>query len=98
MKHYYQTTPLDGNTLQEMIESNERQETRILNFLREKKINFTAWDLLNHFPKIPISSIRRSLHNLREQGYIIEVGYSDGIYNKPVTVFKAKPGQLEIIF
>jgi Fe2+ or Zn2+ uptake regulation protein len=90
MKHYYNTTKMEGEAVREASLSNEKQEARILDYMENMGSTWSAWDLGDVFQKIPITSIRRALFNLRESGLVSEVGMTTGRYGKPVARFMAK--------
>lgn len=87
MKPYYQTTP--EVDVEQSTADNIKQEDRIHAFMLDHFRIYTAWDLHEQFPNIPITSIRRSLFNLKESHRVAETGYSKGKYGKPVGEFIA---------
>lgn len=89
--YFYNTIGLNGNELNNAIKSNAKQEDTILKFLTTHPGSFTAWQLHEtaDFYHIPITSIRRALHNLMDRCLIREDGMSVGPYGKPVTKYSA---------
>lgn len=89
--YFYNTIGLKGSDLNNSIKSNAKQEDTILKFLTTHPGSFTAWQLHEtaDFYHIPITSIRRALHNLMDRCLIREDGMSVGPYGKPVTKYSA---------
>lgn len=87
--YFYNTIGLSGSELAQAKRSNENQEAVILRFINANNGAWSAWDLHQtpNFYHIPITSIRRALHNLLDRHEIREVGMTVGPYGKPVTKY-----------
>ncbi len=87
--YFYNTIGLKGNDLSKAVKSNETQEAIILRFINANNGSWSAWDLHDtaNFYHLPITSIRRALHNLVDRHEIREVGMTIGPYGKPVTKY-----------
>lgn len=88
---FFNTIHLSGEELAKAIQSTDSQETIILRFLEANHGNWSAWDLHRqpNFYHLPITSIRRALHNLFDRGQIVESGMIKGAYGKPVNTYSA---------
>lgn len=89
--YFYNTIGLNAKDLTQANKSNAKQEDTILKFLNTHPGSYTAWELHDFadFYHIPITSIRRALHNLMDRCLIKETGMSVGPYGKPVTKYSA---------
>lgn len=87
--YFYNTVGLQGGQLAQAQKSNENQEAVLLRFLNANKGTWSAWELHEtpNFYHIPITSIRRALHNLSARDEIKEAGMVMGPYGKPVTKY-----------
>ena len=87
--YFYNTIGLQGGQLAQAQKSNENQESVILRFLNANTGAWSAWELHEtpNFYHIPITSIRRALHNLYARDEIKEAGMVMGPYGKPVTKY-----------
>lgn len=87
--YFYNTIGLQGGQLAQAQKSNENQESVILRFLNANTGTWSAWELHEtpNFYHIPITSIRRALHNLYARDEIKEAGMVMGPYGKPVTKY-----------
>lgn len=87
--YFYNTIGLQGGQLAQEQKSNENQESVILRFLNANTGSWSAWELHEtpNFYHIPITSIRRALHNLYARDEIKEAGMVMGPYGKPVTKY-----------
>lgn len=87
--YFYNTIGLNGSELAQATKTNKNQEAVILRFLNANHGSWSAWELHEtpNFYHIPITSIRRALHNLVDRAEIKEVGMVIGPYGKPVTKY-----------
>lgn len=87
--YFYNTIGLNGSQLADAKRSCQNQEAVILRFINANTGSWSAWDLHEtpNFYHIPITSIRRALHNLLDRAEIKEVGMTIGPYGKPVTKY-----------
>lgn len=87
--YFYNTIGLNGSELAQATRSNQNQEALILRFINANDGSWSAWELhdTSNFSHIPITSIRRALHNLLDRAEIKEVGMIIGPYGKPVTKY-----------
>lgn len=104
MKSYHDTTTESKDQLdlfsnvkpkKEREKSANRQEVRILNYLKiYSSKSFTPEDLHNELfgsSEVPLTSVRRALSNLTKQGEIIKSETADrmGNYGHPVHTWRA---------
>lgn len=71
MSTFYNTISLDGEELERAKENCKSQEERLQLLIKvnQKVTPFEAHELYEkHFPKVPITSIRRALTNLTKRG------------------------------
>lgn len=96
---YYNTTNESGTTLKNNVAKAEGQEEKIfklfqldfeyLNKCKKPYIGLTPVDVLDFFPKYPITSIRRALTNLTKQGKLIKTDEKRiGMYGRSEYVWK----------
>lgn len=95
---YYNTTNESGTTLKNNVAKAKSQEEEILDIFR---LDFKHWkdatdyvgmtpvNILDFFPKYPITSIRRALTNLTKQGKLIKTNEKRiGMYGRSEYVWK----------
>jgi len=85
---YYNTTKLSGTALVECEKDCQTQEAVILNYFnRRQGETISPSEIFIHFADIahwPITSIRRAITNLTEQGKIVKTNTQrQGLYGKP---------------
>lgn len=94
-KQFYNTIGLKGQSYVKAIKNAHTQSERILTILKFKKIPLTPFDVWNeyqkYYPPCPVTSIRRSLTNLTQQGFLEKSETMGmGIYGMPNNKWKAK--------
>ena len=95
---YFNTTNESGATLKNNVAKAKSQEESILNIFRlqfryfkykPEILGMTPVDVLDFFPKYPITSIRRALTNLTKQGKLIKTDEKRiGMYGRSEYVWK----------
>jgi len=85
---YYNTTGLSGEELQKSISKAVTQDDRVMYIMKKNDRPMSAstiWGKYRaNFGNCPLTSIRRSLSNLKQYGSIRWTGeYKKGIYGKP---------------
>jgi len=88
---YYNTTHLDGSELKEAHAKAETQEQMIKAiFQRHKELTASdAWSYYTARKRCPLTSIRRSITNLKADGYLIKTNRQKlGMYGKPEYIYK----------
>jgi hypothetical protein len=96
---YFNTTNESGTTLKNNVAKAKSQEEKIFKLFqldfeywsknKNPYIGLTPVDLLDFFPKYPITSIRRSLTNLTKQGKLIKTDEKRiGMYGRSEYVLK----------
>lgn len=99
---FFNTIRLEGVALKEAQRATETQDERILRFFREFSRNaWTPWEvqrLVYSGSQTPITSIRRSINTLTEDGKLIKTGEKrQGPYGKPSYAWRLKPqGQMSL--
>jgi hypothetical protein len=88
---YYNTTNVSGDLLLEFEDKAQTQEQAILNEFK-KHPEYSPADLFYLFiGKYPITSIRRSLTNLTNEGKLIKTGFKrKGLFGRMEYVWKLK--------
>lgn len=91
IKSYYQTTPIDDDTLLRAINSCKDQENKILQ-LYKKYICMTTWDVYEVYndvisPILP-SSVGRSINTLLKLNVLISIGTIPGENGRPVNLYR----------
>jgi len=94
-KHFYNTIGLKGEEYQKAIKNAKTQCERILTILKFKKSPMTPFEILDeyekHYPSCPVTSIRRALTNLTDQGLLEKCETMGmGIYGMPNNKWKLK--------
>lgn len=75
MNHYFNTTGEAPQLELQFERKATKQEALILNVMRLYRKDFTAFELLAHFPaNTPVTSVRRALTLLHQAGQIRRVG------------------------
>jgi len=90
---YYNSTKLTGKTLKEAKAKTKSQDETIKAFYKKKKRSYTPFEIQALAFKgkdVPITSIRRSLTNLTDEGFLVKAKQRRGIYNKPNYTWKRK--------
>lgn len=81
---YYNTTHETGNDLKEFISKASTQDQRVLDIFKRHKEEYSAsqlWHMLTR--DCPLTSIRRSLSNLKNKGAIVKTNNKIiGIYGR----------------
>jgi len=92
MNHYHNTTYTHGTKLVEYEVQASKQDTQVLEFLAHNRhLSFTAENIADIvLTNAPLTSARRALSNLYKKGRVIKVDQVDGMYGRPVTVWKYK--------
>lgn len=88
---YYNTTQAIGKELQSFIESAETQDQKVLILFRNylKLTPSEAWNLSGLKNTTPITSIRRAITNLTNEGLLIRTeDKKEGIYGRPESVYE----------
>jgi hypothetical protein len=93
---YFNTTNEQGKLLKEYRQKAENQTEFILRYIRQSTIEnkdykTSAWDLWdsNVFNEYPITSIRRSINTLVNQGDVIYTGEKrKGLYGRNESIIK----------
>ena len=93
---YYNTTHIDGAALAEAIHNARRQEDKLLEVFRAYPgNNFTACELQQAgilSESTPLTSYRRALTNLKDDGLIIKTDTRrPGVYGKPTYAWQFTP-------
>ena len=90
MKHFYDTFEIKRSDLQKEIENAKNQEEKIMVIFQQKK-ELTPSEVWEHLMEYPLTSIRRAMTNLTEQGKLIKTStHKIGYYGKPNYVWKLK--------
>ena len=84
---YYNTTNLSGKDLSRSIEQANKQEEIVMAIFRSKNKPLSPVDVhkvyCTHLPQVPITSIRRAITNLTDQGKLIKTDLTGmGEYGK----------------
>lgn len=91
VKSYYQTTPIDEQTLLRAVKSCQDQENKILQ-LYKKFVCMTMWDVYEVYNdligSILPSSVGRSINTLIKQNIIISIGTIPGDNHRPVNLYR----------
>lgn len=89
MRSYHQTNLLTPTQAQEYEEKAQAQEDLILSIFREKPwVRVTAEALLPQLaPGTPLTSVRRALTNLGNQGLVAKAGQVTGGYGRPINQY-----------
>ena len=95
---YFNTTNESGATLNNNVAKAKSQEEEILDIFKmdykywkdlQEYLGMSPTDLLDYFPKYPITSIRRALTNLTKQGKLIKTDEKRiGMYGRSEYVWK----------
>ena len=94
-KQFYNTIGLKGKNYAKAIKNANTQNDRILTILKFKKVPMTPFQILDeyqkYYPICPVTSIRRSLTNLTNQGFLEKCETMGmGIYGMPNNKWKSK--------
>jgi Fe2+ or Zn2+ uptake regulation protein len=94
-KQFYNTIGLKGKNYHKAIQNAHTQSERILTILKFKKVAMTPFDVWHeyqkYYPPCPVTSIRRSLTNLTQQGFLEKSETMGmGIYGMPNNKWKSK--------
>ena len=94
---YYNTTKETGELLKQSEKKAMTQEKK-LRGLFAILVKMSPSQALKYFPKnTPITSVRRGITNLKNEGYLIKTNIKvPGLYGKPEYIYKRKTGQLEM--
>jgi hypothetical protein len=87
---YYNTTNMSGDDLKEHKFRAKGLNRRVLNFFKAHSYeNFTAWEVHKAIGinSAPITSIRRSMTDLTDMGYLVKLDGNEGRH------FVQRPGQ-----
>ena len=90
---YYNTTQISTQQLLNFESKAQSQERGITSFMLRYCKPVSAEDIQDFatgFKNTPITSIRRALHNLKDDNQIIIVGQKDGNYGRPVSIYIIK--------
>ena len=94
-KQFYNTIGLKGQSYAKAVKNANTQAERILTILKFKKVAMTPFDIWfeyqNYYPQCPVTSIRRALTNLTNQGFLEKCETMGmGIYGMPNNKWKSK--------
>ena len=94
-KKFYNTIGLSGKNYFKAVSNAKTQSERILTILKFKKVAMTPFEVLHeyqlYYPICPVTSIRRSLTNLTDEGLLEKTGtMAMGIYGMPNNKWKVK--------
>lgn len=83
---YYNTTSVIGDELREYIDKTEKQKDKVLDlFQRYPAVEITAEDVQRLvLENAPITSARRAITDLYDQGHLEKVGQVKGRYGRPI--------------
>jgi hypothetical protein len=99
---YYNTTTLTGIDLKKEVKNARSQDKIILAFFKTNSPLSPSQVYRNRFHiglgDVPITSIRRSITNLTNDGYLIKTGIQrEGIYGKFENVWKLTSSQFRLL-
>ena len=90
MKHFYDTFEIKRSDLQKEISNAKNQEEKILLIFNKKK-ELTPSEVWEYLMEYPLTSIRRAMTNLTEQGRLTKTSIQKlGYYGKPNYVWQIK--------
>jgi hypothetical protein len=99
MKSFYDTVGLPDDELAERSNKAKRQED-LIRIMFDTKNAMTAsevWEGWSNFPRPPITSIRRAMTNLAEEGFLIKTSNTRiGLYGMANHVYCLKNSQLDL--
>ena len=90
-QEYYNTTNVSERQLELFSGKAKNQNNLILKIFKAfptKEISASDILVNNVLDNAPITSIRRSLNNLRNKFEIVEVAQKEGLYGRPETTYK----------
>lgn len=88
MKPFYNTIYLKQTELEKEIKNAKNQEEKIMVIFKQKK-ELTPSEVWEHLMEYPLTSIRRAMTNLTEQGRLTKTSIQKiGYYGKPNYVWK----------
>lgn len=92
---FHNTIALDGQELEEAIKACDKQDSRVLTIITCTGRGMTPAEVhevyCKHFPKCPITSIRRSMSNLTRECRLVKTDQQRvGEYGKNTYVWKAQ--------
>jgi len=89
-RSYHQTQVLTQTQLTDYEIAAKKQEGVILRIFRQHPLKtMNAEDLIPHFGgEVPITSIRRALTNLSNDGLIEKCGQIPGTYGRPINLYR----------
>lgn len=92
MNSYFNTNSEQGETLQKSETQARTQEEKVFRFMADRQATgFTAHEIHNIFPQWPITSIRRAMTNLMNNGRLIKTSTQrKGEYQKLTYVYEVK--------
>lgn len=87
---YHQTNAVSQTQLVDYETKARRQEDLIISILRRHPAKVqNAEDLMLHFGNnVPITSVRRALTNLANEGTIEKCGQGVGAYGRPINLYR----------
>ena len=91
---YYNTNKEKGETLKQSRKKTDSQEAAILQFITDSSQRHFSptliWTVL-HSRGIPLTSVRRALTNLTNEGYLVKTDFMvDGWYGKKEHTWRLK--------
>ena len=90
MKPFYNTIELNETELEKEIKNAKNQEEKILIVFKKEK-ELTPSEVWEYLMEYPLTSIRRAMTNLTDQGRLIKTNTQKvGYYGKPNYVWKIK--------
>ena len=93
MKPFYNTIKLGKSKLEKEISNAKNQEEKILKIFNKKK-ELTPSEVWEYLMEYPLTSIRRAMTNLTDQGRLIKTSTQKiGYYGKPNYVWKLKSNE-----
>ena len=93
MKPFYNTIKFGKSKLEKEISNAKNQEEKILLIFNKKK-ELTPSEVWEYLMQYPLTSIRRAMTNLTDQGRLIKTSTQKiGYYGKPNYVWKLKTKQ-----
>jgi len=100
IKAYYKTTPMTDEQLSSAIAVAKDQENKIYQLFKKYGC-MTAWDVYDVYNELvePIlmSSVGRSMSNLKNLGIVVSIGTIPGDMNRPVNLYELVDTDLEVI-
>lgn len=88
---FHNTVPIGGNELRESKAITKMQDALILEWFEYyHALDFTPCEIHANFNSMLLTSVRRSITNLTNAGYLVKHSKKKGVYGKTTNTWKLK--------